>query len=78
MKLDPKTFRVSAAYWPRRIFDPSSAKDLNEYKEFIETSGWKNGCPFVVEWPFLNVVDMIKSKIVNKHIGHLINSSKVK
>ena len=78
MKLNAKTFRVSSAYWPRREFDPANSVDLAEYRGFLETSSWKNGCPFVVEWPFLNVIDRIESKIVRQHIGSLITKSKVK
>ncbi len=71
-----RTFRVSSHIWPKREFDPSDATDLIEYKYFLENSSWKNGCPFIVEWPFLSVIDMIKHKIVFRHIDKIISTNK--
>jgi hypothetical protein len=76
MKLDPTNFRLSHHSWNRRIFDPTSAEDLRVYQEFLLRSRWYEGCPFIVEWPFLNVVDMIRHKIIQQHIGTLISRAK--
>jgi hypothetical protein len=76
MKLTAKKFRVSSAYWPKREFDPTSRQDLAEYKHFLDTSSWRNGCPFVVEWPFLSVTTCIEDKIVKHHIGALIKTAR--
>ena len=77
MKLDTnKPFRVSSAVWKKREFDPANQEDLREYRYFLDNASWKNGCPFILEWPFLNVLDMIKHKIVYQHIHGLINKTK--
>lgn len=76
MKLDAKkSFRVSSQVWIKREFNPNSKEDLQEYQHFLANSSWKNGCPFVLEWPFLNVLDMIKHKIVYRHLAKIIATS---
>lgn len=77
MKLDTKKpFRVSSHVWVKREFNPTDKVDLQEYRYFLDNSTWKNGCPFILEWPFLNVVDMIKHKIIYQHIDRIISTSK--
>lgn len=76
MRLDAKKpFRVSSQVWAKREFNPASKDDLQEYQYFITNSKWKDGCPFIVEWPFLNVLDMIKHKIINRHLAKIIATS---
>jgi hypothetical protein len=76
MKVSSRPFRVSSAQWVKREFNPSDKEDLTAYKNFLENSSWKNGCPFVVEWPFTDVISMIKHKIVERHIARLITQVK--
>ena len=47
------TFRK--AFNPRREFNPASKKDLLELKYFKEKNKWKNGCPFYLEDPFVEI-----------------------
>lgn len=50
--------------FPKRIFDVNSKDDLKVYKQFLLTNSWgKTGCPFELEWPWLNLPDMISHKI---------------
>jgi hypothetical protein len=50
----------------RNIFDPSFDDDMAVVKEFLKTSSWgKEGCPFFLEWPYLDIPSMIKDKITN-------------
>ena len=45
-------------------FDPASRDDLKIYKHFLETGSWGHDtCPFELEWPWLNIPDMISHKI---------------
>jgi hypothetical protein len=74
--IDSKNFRLSYHRWEKRLFDPTNGQDLRVYQDFLLHNRWINGCPFVVEWPFLNVIDMIKHKIIEKHISGLISKSK--
>lgn len=76
MRVNQSKFRVSSVHWPRREFNPGSAKDLAEYKYFLEKGRWKERCPFIIEWPYLDIVKCIEDKVVKYHIGHLISKSK--
>lgn len=50
--------------FPKHIFDVKNKTDLSLYKSFIKTRSWgKDGCPFELEWPWLNIPDMIAHKI---------------
>ena len=53
----------------RRNFDPNNKEDVKEFKKFLETASWENGCPFNLEYPFLNIPDMIKDKLVRNLLG---------
>jgi hypothetical protein len=77
MKLNPTNFKLSQQVWHKRIFDPANAEDLRVYQDFLLNNRWKNGCPFIVEWPFLTVVDLIRHKIVKHHISGLIKQARV-
>lgn len=51
----------------KRFFDVNSIEDLKIYKQYITTRGWGvYGCPFELEYPWLNIPDMIAYKI-SKH-----------
>jgi len=76
MKVTAKKFRVSSQVWQKREFNPTSKVDLQEYRYFITHTKWKDGCPFILEWPFLNVLDMIKHKIIYCHLAKIITTSK--
>lgn len=76
MKLNTKTFRVSSHVWEKREFNPTDRRDLQAYQYFVINGRWEDGCPFIVEWPFLNVLDMIKNKIINRHLAKIISTQK--
>jgi hypothetical protein len=76
MKLNRNNFKLSHTVWHKRTFDAASAEDLRVYQDFLLNSRWRDGCPFIVEWPFLTVVDLIKHKIVKQHIAGLIKQAK--
>lgn len=76
MKLDPKTFKVSSQFWSKRMFNPTDPVDLAEYAYFLQNRSWKNGCPFIIEWPYLNVIKMIEEKFVKRHIMSAIRTAK--
>jgi hypothetical protein len=71
VKVSGKKFRVSTAYWPRREFDPSSSEDMQEYRFFLQKQTWKNGCPFVLEWPFLTIPNMVEHRITRYALSRL-------
>lgn len=54
----------------KRVFDEHSKKDIQCAKDFFREHTWGDGgCPFVLEYPYLTVPDMIKDKIVHKALG---------
>jgi hypothetical protein len=53
----------------KRTFDENSKEDLETAKFFFENHRWKDGCPFILEYPYLSVPDMIRDKLVHKALG---------
>jgi hypothetical protein len=74
MRKANESFRVSHAHWPRREFNPASVEDLNEYRYFLQQQKWRDTCPFILEWPFINIMQMIEHKIVRKHLNAIIKT----
>jgi hypothetical protein len=55
---------------PRREFDPSKAEDILEFRHFMSRGKWTgHQCPFVLEWPYLTIPDMLKDKFVLYTLG---------
>ncbi len=55
----------------RRIFDPAVKADREDFKYFLINGKWKNNiCPFLLDWPYLTVPDMIKDRIT-RHTLHI-------
>ena len=54
----------------KRFFDQNSKKDLEAAKGFFATHSWRHteGCPFILEYPYLTVPDMIKDKLIHKFL----------
>jgi hypothetical protein len=70
MNMNLQTFRRS--FNPRREFDPANKQDLLELKFFKRNGKWKNGCPFYLEDPFIEVPAMCESKFTN----HMLDKMK--
>jgi hypothetical protein len=52
--------------YQRHQFDASSKDDLKLVRKYLHTHSWGNeGCPFHLEWPYLDVPNMIKDKITH-------------
>jgi hypothetical protein len=53
----------------KRYFDVSSKKDIEMYRGFLTNHTWgHDGCPFVLEYPYLTIPDMIKDKLIHKFL----------
>lgn len=51
-------------------FDAGNKDDLKAYKAFLAEGHWNKGiCPFILEWPYLTVPDMVNDKIAHKMLG---------
>jgi hypothetical protein len=54
---------------PKRLFDVGSKKDVSSYTKFLRTGSWgHDGCPYVLEFPYLTIPDMIKDKLIHKFL----------
>jgi len=50
----------------RRYFEPSSKDDLKIVRKYLHSLSWGDGgCPFYLEWPYLDIPSMVKDKITN-------------
>jgi hypothetical protein len=63
MNLNLSTFRRS--FNLRREFNPSLKEDLMELKFYKQNGKWKNGCPFFLEDPFVEIPAMCENKFTN-------------
>lgn len=66
--------KISHLVWTKRHFDPNSKEDLSEYKFFLDNNKWRQNCPFILEWPFLNMQEMIRSKVIEAHIDTILEN----
>ena len=56
--------------FPKHTFDVNSKADLRVYKKYLETGSWGHDtCPFELEWPWLNIPDMISHKIARAAVA---------
>lgn len=54
----------------KRNFNVNNKKDVALYKTFIIQGRWGvDGCPFILEYPYLSVPDMIKDKLIHKYLN---------
>ena len=48
------------------LFDVHNKKHVQSYKVFLSEGKWgKDGCPYVLEFPYLTIPDMIKDKLIH-------------
>lgn len=53
----------------KKVFDPNDRKDVEIFKIFLEQNRWPSeGCPFILERPFISVPHMIQDKMVRKFL----------
>ena len=75
MKLD-QNYRVSGAYFAKRYFNPVNKDDLEEFRYFMTKGHWREGCPFILEWPHTNVVNMMQDQVTRHYIGSITRAAK--
>ena len=57
-------FSMRGKFPAKRVFDPKNPDDLKAYRLFLKKNNWgKNGCPFELEWPWLDIPAMLSHKI---------------
>ena len=58
------TSSVLQSKFQKRKFNASDNQDMMRYKQFVKTGKWgDSGCPYLLEWPWLNIPAMISHKI---------------
>jgi hypothetical protein len=71
-----RKFQLSHHTWNRRFFNANDKEDVSEYKFFLDNNRWVSTCPFELEWPFLNINDMIRSKLIDSYIDIMLKNAK--
>jgi hypothetical protein len=51
--------------YQRRMFEPGSKEDMQVARKFFHSNKWQDGCPFFLEWPYLDIPSMLKDKITS-------------
>ena len=55
---------------PKRFFNVNKQEDVQAFKKFMEKTAWgPDGCPFILQEPFLSVPDMVKDMLLRKYLG---------
>jgi hypothetical protein len=75
MEISSENFKLSHVTWNKRCFNPNSKNDIVEYKYFLDNNRWIGLCPFILEWPYLTVIEMIRSKLILTHIDRIIEDA---
>ena len=70
-----KPFKLSHWIWQKRYFDSTNKDDLKEYAYFLKHNHWRVNCPFVLEWPYLTITDMIKDKLIEQYIDSMLEQA---
>ena len=61
--------------WPKRKFDPKNLADLRDYQYFRTNRKWDGNCPFELEWPYLNVPEMIVDRLINQYFDVMLKET---
>jgi hypothetical protein len=59
-----RLFILNASRKQREVFDPKNKSHLEELKFFLENKKWKNGCPFYLEHPYLEIPAMTSQRFL--------------
>mgnify|MGYP003703989977 CR=1 FL=1 len=60
----------------REQFNPKNKNHMAMTRDFFRDYRWgDHGCPFILEWPYLTVTEMIRSKLIDTHIGSIIENA---
>jgi len=70
-----RKFKLSHWQWQKRWFDSTNKQDLTDYAYFLKHNHWKENCPFVLEWPYLTITDMIKDKLIEQYIDNMLEQA---
>jgi len=59
--------KIESMFTNKHHFSPYDKGDISLARKFLSNNRWgKSGCPFYLEWPYLDIPSMLKDKIT-KH-----------
>ena len=73
--VNKKKFKLSHWIWQKRYFDATNKQDLKDYSYVLKNNHWQQNCPFVLEWPYLTITDMIKDKLIDEYIDTMLEQA---
>lgn len=53
----------------REVFDPENKTHLSELKFYIDNKKWKNGCPFYLEHPYVEIPAMVAQRFLEHSLS---------
>lgn len=53
----------------RVVFDPANKAHLAEVKFYIDNKKWKNGCPFYLEHPYVEIPAMVANRFLEHSLA---------
>jgi hypothetical protein len=53
----------------RVVFDPKNKAHLAELKFYIDNKKWKNGCPFYLEHPYVEIPAMVAQRFLEHSLS---------
>ncbi len=68
-----KQFKISTFQKMKIEFNPGNPEHLQDYYEFRKNRRWRNGCSYILEFPYLDMPSMINSKIVDHFLKEFAN-----
>ena len=71
--MEPK---VSRRIYNKRFFDHTKLVDLEIALQYLRTGRWEDYCPFVPDWPYTTVPDMIKTEVLLHYLPKIIKEKK--
>lgn len=72
---------LAKVVFTKREFDASKTEDRELALRFLEFNSWKditpnNVCPFICEWPHVDIPSMLKDKLITYFRENTIKKSK--
>jgi hypothetical protein len=67
--MSDRLFILNASRKQREVFDPKNKSHLEELKFYLENKKWKNGCPFYLEHPYLEIPAMVSQRFLKHRLS---------
>lgn len=62
--------KIEMMFAPRKRIFECTKQDIEDARIFVLKNKWgADGCPFYLEWPYLTIPDMLKSKLTKYYLN---------